>query len=1017
MIPVSLYLKNFLSYGDSVPPLDFTTFDVACLSGDNGHGKSAILDAMTWALWGEARKVVARGNTSPAEGLLRIGATDMQVELVFDLDSDRYRVIRKFSHRRTSRSSLLEFQIHDDTSNAYKSLTEKDIGATQKKIIKTLRMNYETFINSAFILQGRIDEFTRKTPHKRKEILTEILDLARYERLADLAKDHHRTMDNSCKRLEGQLAVIHAELQHKAEYAQQLAEADQKLGETNAHLKQQENQKYTLEKERAELREKQRQLTERQQQQQAINTELERLAGKISRQEQQLADVNATLSQETAILQQYATYLDLSARHADYEEKLKQKLTCEARQHQLEQAIQRARNQYEREFDKWQAERVQIQKTFTETEHRLKDAQKIEQGFSQLRAGREQDDALEIRRNQVIELEGSIQKLEQAIARQKNRLEADLHNIEQQLRERQTLADKEIENIQQFEQCQAAVTQFERLQQQLAEVTETGTACKTQLEHLEAQRVTHQKKRADFAKRFDLFTSNETPQCPLCKSELDAHKKADLEQHFDDEKQAMQQEEAQIAQKLREYTKRRDDFAAQYKHIQAQMKKLAKVHEQLAQAELALQESRNAKQQVQELTERAAAFRIQLDQHAYAPEEHRQLLDLQRQRDAIGYEASKHQAVKQQIKTLQQFEGEYSKLEDTRERQRNAAASLPKIEQEIARIQGILDRQEYAQTEQTQLQVITTQLAAIGYDDAVHHQITRDFKLVQNAPIRKEQLEQARTSAAHFQQALEESLTERRQKQLLVTELQGQIETIAHELESLPNVEKQVKEIETQLHALRQERDAMLQRCGTFQSTYDHCLQLEQESAEQQAKFTQADTDRTMYGQLTKIFGKDGIQAHLIENAIPEIEQEANLILSRLTENRMQITIESQRDLQSGGTRETLDIKISDELGTRNYEMYSGGEAFRVDFAIRIALSKLLARRAGTQLKTLVIDEGFGTQDVHGLEQLVEAIKAISGDFEKILVITHLEALKNAFPVRIEVVKLPDIGSQYQIVH
>jgi exonuclease SbcC len=88
-----------------------------------------------------------------------------------------------------------------------------------------------------------------------------------------------------------------------------------------------------------------------------------------------------------------------------------------------------------------------------------------------------------------------------------------------------------------------------------------------------------------------------------------------------------------------------------------------------------------------------------------------------------------------------------------------------------------------------------------------------------------------------------------------------------------------------------------------------------------------------------------------------------------------------------------------------------------VDFAIRIALSKLLAKRAGTKLKTLVIDEGFGTQDAHGLEQLVEAIKTISSDFEKILVITHLEGLKDAFPVRIEVVKLPDIGSQYQIVH
>jgi DNA repair exonuclease SbcCD ATPase subunit len=58
-----------------------------------------------------------------------------------------------------------------------------------------------------------------------------------------------------------------------------------------------------------------------------------------------------------------------------------------------------------------------------------------------------------------------------------------------------------------------------------------------------------------------------------------------------------------------------------------------------------------------------------------------------------------------------------------------------------------------------------------------------------------------------------------------------------------------------------------------------------------------------------------------------------------------------------------------------NYEMFSGGEAFRINFAIRIALSKLLARRAGAPLPTLVIDEGFGTQDNLGLEKIKRSIE------------------------------------------
>ncbi len=153
----------------------------------------------------------------------------------------------------------------------------------------------------------------------------------------------------------------------------------------------------------------------------------------------------------------------------------------------------------------------------------------------------------------------------------------------------------------------------------------------------------------------------------------------------------------------------------------------------------------------------------------------------------------------------------------------------------------------------------------------------------------------------------------------------------------------------------------------------------------------------------------------MIESAIPEIEDEANKLLSRMTDGRMHVRFETQREAKSGdSTIETLDIRISDEMGSRDYELYSGGEAFRVNFAIRVALSKVLARRAGARLQTLVMDEGFGTQDVQGRERLVEAINAIQDDFEKIIVITHIDELKDAFPVRIEVWKTSE-GSRVAI--
>jgi exonuclease SbcC len=79
-----------------------------------------------------------------------------------------------------------------------------------------------------------------------------------------------------------------------------------------------------------------------------------------------------------------------------------------------------------------------------------------------------------------------------------------------------------------------------------------------------------------------------------------------------------------------------------------------------------------------------------------------------------------------------------------------------------------------------------------------------------------------------------------------------------------------------------------------------------------------------------------------------------------------------------------------------------------------VALSQLLARRSGTQLQTLIMDEGFGVLDTSGRERLVEAINAAQHDFQRILVVTHLDELKDAFPARIEITKGPN-GSEIAV--
>ncbi len=219
---------------------------------------------------------------------------------------------------------------------------------------------------------------------------------------------------------------------------------------------------------------------------------------------------------------------------------------------------------------------------------------------------------------------------------------------------------------------------------------------------------------------------------------------------------------------------------------------------------------------------------------------------------------------------------------------------------------------------------------------------------------------------------------------------------------------------EGDLERLRKERRTADQRVGSAKQKLEALEQLAESQEDLRGSRDEAAEDLGIYDELRKAFSKTGVPAMIIETAVPELERSANELLSRMTDGRMHVRIETQREIKTGETREALDIVISDELGSRPYEMYSGGESFRIDFALRIALSRLLARRAGAQLRSLFIDEGFGSQDAQGRDHLVAAINSIQDDFERILVITHIEELKDAFPDRIEIEKHPD-GSQFRI--
>ena len=169
MIPLHFKLSGFLSYCDPVE-VDFSGFDLACISGSNGAGKSSLLDAMTWALFGQARK--------RDESVINLQSKAAEVAFTFVYETNTYRVIRSLQRGKTT---AVEFQIRDENTNSWRPLTEHTNRETQTRIEQILRLDYDTFINVSFFLQGKADQFAQQPPTRRKEILGNILGLETWE--------------------------------------------------------------------------------------------------------------------------------------------------------------------------------------------------------------------------------------------------------------------------------------------------------------------------------------------------------------------------------------------------------------------------------------------------------------------------------------------------------------------------------------------------------------------------------------------------------------------------------------------------------------------------------------------------------------------------------------------------------------------------------------------------------------------------------------------------------------------
>ena len=858
MIPQRLSVRNFLCYREDAPTLDFSGIHVACLCGNNGHGKSALLDAITWCLWGEAR-------SKSQDDLISYGAGECRVELDFSSRDTCYRAIRSRSRggtRRRQGVTDLQFQVIGGDSP--RAVTGNSVRETQAKIIQTVGMDYDTFINSAFLLQGRADEFTNKTPADRKAVLAKIMGLETYDRLQGSARDRLNEATAAAAEAAGALQRMKSDAEEAGDPSGLLAELQTHLAALNLRLLE---QRHATEKLRATVEELQRQ-----------RDSLTPLQDQIQEAIQDLSELQVSLDATGGRVSQYQSLIDKADSIRDGVK-----------------ALERARKQ----FDSMETARIESEQL---TARKAITVRAIDVAKSRLETVAEQ-------------LERKVRSELQPKAEAESELTLEMDRVRSEL---QGLKAEETEITAERQRLSAVSTAIGEANSAAERYKTEGLELRSKLELLDR-------------------SNGHDPLCPLCQTPLgddgclrlaksyrvEIEGKRDLFRQNQGRLESLQTKQTNMESGL---ARREDALAKATRTSQAG----------LSSFELRIQESRQAQQDLATAQTDLSLVTDSLATGSYAGQEYEDLRDVDQKINALAYDEQARQQSYGEIQELQHF------LD--------------------------LDRQ-------------------LGYAE-------------DNLPLETAALQRA------------QDMLERRQSELERLRLQHAANLEA--VDQLPSLQTQLESSDSALKLLEGQVRQATAKQGFLQGEVERLEGIRRDIAASSVRLSALEEDQAVYRELVGAFGRQGIQAMLIETVLPRLEEEANILLGRMTDNGMQVQLETQRDRRSGrgDPIETLQINVTDELGPRAYEMYSGGEAFRVNLALRIGLSKVLSQRMGAPLPTLFIDEGFGSQDAAGRERILDVIGAIEGDFDKIIVITHLEDLKDAFPVRIEVQK-GEFGSSF----
>lgn len=1012
MIPVKLTIEGLYSYQER-QTIDFSNLTKAGLFGifgNVGSGKSSILEAIMYVLYGETERLNSKDKR--AYNMMNLKSNLSYIEFDFyNFEQKLFRATREFK-----RNSKRFEDIKSPTVVFYEQKDNEWIPLNHSKVEEIIGLSYENFKRTIIIPQGQFKEFIELGAKDRTQMMKEIFGLHRYDLQDKVATLNSQNLTN-LNQLEGKLSGFEEVSEEK------IKELEENLIEQTKVTNQ--------------VQEEYNQMNESFQRLKALKSDFETLKQKkidfekVSIQKDEMDQRKVELERYELIFNAFHQLLDnhkkisnqIEEKSISIENQQKQLVLIENQIKEISNQIEAIKNEYEtlptKRKEETDLELIaqiltfsgEIEKLKERTAKGLKEVEEVQKNEQKIEA------SIKLSEKEVKALTES--KIDAQTLMEVGNWFVQNQNLQQSIQKQQSKIDKQKQQINVFEA---------QLKTENIEISSFENWFNSEIEKLELTKKSTEKQKNELEVQQKLahFAHNlhEGESCPLCGAlehpnivEIDdistkfevvnnelnqidvklksLQKKQNVVQKIIDQKQFVEKQIEQENQSLNELKIQQENHLNLFVWKGFDSKNI-ELFEEKKKAAIVLEKT------ISDKTKEIEILRETLEKERQSVGKYKNALEKFRLEETEKVSQIKQNQANLRVLKFEDFQNQTT--ENVLQNLNDLKLNNAKIEQDYIQFTESLNQlNPKLASQKTSIELIEKQLVELKEELNINqNQLEKALEKYQIQNIEEVQfilnqqfnVSQIRKELEDFRilfETLKSSIHELEQK---LAEVSFDETVFKIQEEKLIFVANQLKEATEIVTKTKTEIERLNK---SFAEKKD--LLIELEKLQKRTKNLQT---------MRNLFNSAGFVQYVSSIYLKQLCDNANVRFHRMTRNQLSLQMNDNNDFEI--------IDYLNEGRSRSVKTLSGGQSFQVSLSLALALAESVQTNAKSEKNFFFIDEGFGTQDTDAVNIVFETLMSLQKENRIVGIISHVDELKDRIPVALQITKDEEKGSLIEVI-